>query len=179
VPPHKRLLNAPADTGLPIGNLSSQFFANVLLNVLDQHVLHQVGCRHYGRYVDDFYLLGHDGSRLHAALQHLTAWLPSRLHCRLNPRKTILQPVDRGIDFVGHVVKPWRRTTRPRTLARALARIETMPRADVFTAGNSYLGLVRQASHSHTEQAQLARALLKRGHAVDGAMTKIFRRHDV
>jgi RNA-directed DNA polymerase len=41
VPPHKRLLNAPADTGLPIGNLSSQFFANVHLDALDQHAKHQ------------------------------------------------------------------------------------------------------------------------------------------
>ena len=94
---------------------------------------------------------------------------------RLNPAKTILQPVDRGIDFVGQVVKPWHRTTRPRTLATALRRIESMPAADVFTAGNSYLGLVRQASHSHQEQVALCRALLKRGHVVDGNLTRIFR----
>jgi RNA-directed DNA polymerase len=73
VPPHKRLLNAPADTGLPIGNLSSQFFANVLLNVLDQHVKHQLHARHYGRYVDDFYLLDADPKRLWAAHQDLEA----------------------------------------------------------------------------------------------------------
>ena len=115
VPPHKRLVNAPADTGLPIGNLSSQFFANVLLNVLDQHVKHQLRIRHYGRYVDDFYLLHEDPAHLNACRVGLEAWLPARLHLHLNPRKTVLQPVDRGIDFVGQVVRPWHRATRPRT----------------------------------------------------------------
>lgn len=86
----------------------------------------------------------------------------------LNPTKTVLQPVARGIDFVGHVIKPWRRTTRRGTLTTALRRIEHMPDAETYTTGNSYLGLVRQASHSHHERAMVCRALLKRGHAVDG-----------
>jgi hypothetical protein len=178
VAPHKRLLAAPADTGLPIGNLSSQFFANVHLDALDQHCKHQLGARWYGRYVDDFYLLHPSAQWLNAALADITAWLPAHLGARLNPAKTILQPVDRGIDFVGQVVRPWRRTTRRRTVQRMLARIERMPAADVYATGNSCLGLVRQASHSRQEQAALASALLKRGHAVDGGMTKIFRRHD-
>ncbi|MCI5196653.1 MAG: reverse transcriptase, partial [Candidatus Electrothrix sp. AW5] len=59
VPPHKRLINAGKDKGLPIGNLTSQFFANVYLNELDQFVKHELKCRHYLRYVDDFILL-HD-----------------------------------------------------------------------------------------------------------------------
>ncbi|MGE3346090.1 MAG: RNA-directed DNA polymerase [Ramlibacter sp.] len=175
VPAHKRLVNAPADTGLPIGNLSSQFFANVLLNVLDQHAKHQLRARHYGRYVDDFYLLDESPQRLHQALTHLTAWLPERLHCQLNPRKTILQPLARGMDFVGHVIKPWARTTRPRTVTRAHQRLQQMPCADVYTAGNSYLGLLGQASHSHQDRAALANLLRRRGHAVAGDLSKIYR----
>src|SRR5690606_16103590 len=54
VPAHKRLTQQPAHLGLPIGNLSSQFFANVYLDVLDQFVKHDLRCRHYIRYVDDF-----------------------------------------------------------------------------------------------------------------------------
>lgn len=54
VPAHKRLINAPAETGLPIGNLTSQFFANVYLNELDQFIKHRLKCRYYLRYVDDF-----------------------------------------------------------------------------------------------------------------------------
>ena len=175
VPPHKSLFNAPADTGLPIGNLSSQFFANVFLDALDQHCKHQVKARHYVRYVDDFILLHQSPQWLHAALKDITAWLPATIGAHLNPAKTILQPVARGIDFVGFVVKPWRRTTRPRTLRTALQRLDHMPAADTFTAGNSYLGLVRQASHSHTEQAAIANALRRRGHTVKGDLSKVYR----
>ncbi|MDH0495735.1 RNA-directed DNA polymerase [Comamonas aquatica] len=168
VPPHKSLFNAPADTGLPIGNLSSQFFANVLLDALDQFAKHRLRAPHYVRYVDDFVLLHPSPQWLAQALQRIQAWLPQQLHLQLNPRKTVLQPVARGIDFVGHVIKPWRRTTRPRTLRTALQRLEHMPASETYAAGNSYLGLVRQATHSHKERAVIARALLKRGHAVEG-----------
>jgi len=176
VPPHKRLFNAPADHGLPIGNLSSQFFANVHLDALDQFAKHQVGARRYVRYVDDFVILHEDAQWLHAAHQRIAQFLPERLGLRLNESKTILQPIDRGIDFVGHVIKPWRRTTRPRTMRAALHRLEHMPADEVYASGNSYLGLVRQAGASHHEQALIARALLKRGHAVDGDLTRAFRR---
>ncbi len=175
VPAHKSLFNAPSDHGLPIGNLSSQFFANVLLNDLDQYAKHRLRAPHYVRYVDDFVLIHPSPQWLvaaHAAIKEQLAGL----HLALNPRKTILQPVARGVDFAGHVIKPWRRTTRPRTLATALRRIEDMPDADTYAAGNSYLGLVRQATHSHQERVALCRALLKRGHPVDGLrLLKIFR----
>lgn len=178
VPPHKRLTNAGPYSGLPIGNLSSQFFANVLLNELDQHVKHQLRARHYSRYVDDMVLLHESTAWLGQALAGINAFLPT-LRLQLNPRKTVIQPIDRGIDFVGHVIKPWRRTTRPRTLRVALQRIEQMPEADTHAAGNSYLGLVRQASHSHKERAEICRALLKRGHPVDGMrLSKAFARPD-
>lgn len=176
VPPHKSLFNAPADTGLPIGNLSSQFFANVHLDALDQYVKHQLKVRHYVRYVDDFVLLDESSQRLAAARDAITAWLPQRLGAHVNPRKTILQPIERGVDIVGHIIKPWRRTTRPRTLATALSRLADMPDEELFAAGNSYLGLVRQATHSHADQVRLARLLRRRGHVVGGDLNKIFRR---
>jgi hypothetical protein len=175
VPPHKSLFNAPDGHGLPIGNLSSQFFANVLLDDLDQFAKHQLRAPHYVRYVDDFVMVHPDPQWLNQARERIEAKL-QELHLQLNPSKTILQPVARGIDFVGHLIKPWRRTTRPRTLRSALRRIEAAAPADVYTTGNSYFGLVRQAGASHKEQAAIARALLKRGHAVDGDLTRAFRR---
>nr|WP_249938096.1 RNA-directed DNA polymerase [Variovorax sp. 3P27G3] len=175
VPAHKSLFNAPDGHGLPIGNLSSQFFANVLLDDLDQFVKHRLRAPHYVRYVDDFVMVHPDAQWLNQAHAQIERKL-GELHLQMNPKKTILQPVARGIDFVGHVIKPWRRTTRPRTLRAALRRIETAEPADVYTTGNSYFGLVRQAGASHTEQAAIARALLKRGHAVDGDLTRAFRR---
>lgn len=175
VPPHKSLFNAPAHKGLPIGNLSSQFFANVLLNDLDQHVKHRLRAPHFVRYVDDCVLVHESPGWLNTVLADIDAWLPAVLDLRLNPRKTILQPVGRGIDFVGHVLKPWCRRTRPGTVARAIERIHRMPAADVHPSANSYFGLLRQASHSHADRARLAHAVLRRGHSVDGHLTKAFR----
>jgi len=123
VPTHKRLTNQPAHLGLPIGNLSSQFFANVYLDALDQFVKHRIGARHYIRYVDDFVLLHESAQWLNDALAQIDAFLPAQLHARLNPKKTILQPIARGIDFVGHVIKPWHRTTRRRTTRNAIERV--------------------------------------------------------
>jgi len=80
---------------------------------------------------------------------------------------------------VGQVIRPWHRTTRRSTLLAALHRLMEMPAADVHAAGNSYLGMVRQATHSHAERAALCRAMLKRGHAVEGLyLSKAFKRHE-
>ena len=94
----------------------------------------------------------------------------------MNPTKTILQPVDRGVDFVGHVIKPWRRTTRARTVRSSLHQFSTMPAADLYASGNSYFGLMRQASHIHVDRTRIANLVLQRGHAVNGDSTKMFRR---
>jgi RNA-directed DNA polymerase len=176
VPPHKSLLNQPAHLGLPIGNLSSQFFANVYMDVLDQHVKHTLRARHYIRYVDDFVLLHADPAQLNAWHDDIAAFLPRELGIRLNEAKTILQPIERGVDFVGQVLKPWHRTTRRRTLHSALHRLQDLDVGEVYESGNSYFGLLRQATHSHHERALLANVLRGRGHSVDRKLTKVFRR---
>jgi hypothetical protein len=82
----------------------------------------------------------------------------------------------RGVDFVGQVIKPWRRTTRPRTLDSALLRLAEMPSDETYASGNSYLGLLRQASHSHADRARMAKTLMRRGHAVSGDLERIFQK---
>ena len=176
VPAHKRLVNQSAQFGLPIGNLSSQFFANVLLDALDQHIKHQLRCRHYIRYVDDFILLHEDPQWLNAAKADIEAWLPANLHLQVNPSKTILQPIDRGVDFVGQVIKPWRRSTRRRSVHEAIRRTSEVSRDRLLETANSYFGLLRQASASHHDRAQLANALRKRGYSIKGDLTKTYRR---
>ena len=176
VPPHKRLANQPPHLGLPIGNLSSQFFANVLLDALDQHIKHDLRCRHYVRYVDDMVLLHESSQWLNQVHADIEAWLPENLGLRLNPAKTILQPVKRGVDFVGQVIKPWRRYTRRRTFNEALTRTSQMPAEDLFETANSYFGLLRQASHSHHDRARLANVLRYCGHCIDKGFTKTYRR---
>jgi retron-type reverse transcriptase len=174
VPPHKSLFNQPAYFGLPIGNLSSQFFANVLLDVLDQHVKHVIGAGYYIRYVDDFVLLHESAGWLNDAWASIETVL-DRLGLRLNPSKTILQPIDRGIDFAGQLIKPWCRTLRRRTYRDALHRVAKIPTADLYATANSYFGLMRQASHSQLDRARLAKLVMRRGRSVDGALTKTYR----
>jgi hypothetical protein len=174
VPAHKSLFNQAPGFGLPIGNLSSQFFANVYLDVLDRHVKHWLRARHYIRYVDDFILLHESPQQLNAWRADIEAFLPERLHVALNPSKTVLQPVDHGVDFVGHRIAPHRRTIRRRTFNDILHRLERMGAGDVHASANSYLGLLRQASHSHRDRALLAKLVLRRGLSIDRHFTKTF-----
>jgi len=176
VPKHKRLTSQPSHLGLPIGNLSSQFFANIYLDVLDQFVKHRIGARHYVRYVDDFVLLHTSPQWLNAAHDAIAAFLPERLHAHLNDGKTVLQPVARGIDFVGQVIKPWRRSTRRRTFNEALRRVREIEPENLFATANSYFGLLRQSGHSHHDRALLANVLRDRGHCIKADLTKTYRR---
>jgi RNA-directed DNA polymerase len=176
VPTHKRLTNQPSNLGLPIGNLSSQFFANIYLNSLDQYIKHQIGAKHYIRYVDDFVLLHKSSQWLNAALDRINEFLPSKLNAKLNPTKTILQPVNRGVDFVGQVIKPWYRYTRKRTVNEAISQVKKTPAADLLEVANSYFGLLGQAGKSHRDRASLANALRYRGHTIKADLTKTYRR---
>jgi len=178
VPAHKRLTNQPGKLGLPIGNLSSQFFANIYLNELDQHIKHRIGAKYYIRYVDDFLLLHHSPQWLNAALADINSFLPSRLNANLNPSKTILQPIDRGVDFVGQVIMPWHRVTRKRTVNEAIRRINITPDSELFEVANSYFGLLGQASKSQKSRARIANALRWRGHTINKALSKTYRKVD-
>jgi RNA-directed DNA polymerase len=175
VPQHKQLTHQPASHGLPIGNLSSQFFANVLLDALDQHIKHDLRCKHYVRYVDDMVLLHESPQWLNTAKADIETWLPKHLGLQLNPTKTILQPVDRGVDFVGQVIRPWHRTTRKRTVNEAMSRVRQMPADELFETANSYYGLLRQAGNSHHQRTQLSNILRYRGHTINKELTKTYR----
>jgi hypothetical protein len=104
VPPHKTLFGTEANKGLPIGNLNSQFFANVYLNGLDQFVKHELKCRHYLRYCDDFILLANDPETLRGWQARIEAYLRDTLALELNPKQR-LAPVSNGIDFLGYIVR--------------------------------------------------------------------------
>ena len=64
IPPHKSLFKVPKNQGLPIGNLTSQFFANIYLNELDQFAKHQLKIKYYLRYVDDLLMLHQNPKQL-------------------------------------------------------------------------------------------------------------------
>jgi retron-type reverse transcriptase len=131
VPPHKSLLRCEPNKGLPIGNLNSQFFANVYLNGLDQFVKHELKCRHYIRYCDDFVLLSPERDELIAWRGQIEAYLRGELALELNPRER-LRPVSDGIDFLGYIVRRDYRLVRRRVVNACKVRLRV--------SGVNYLG---------------------------------------
>lgn len=104
IAPHKTLFGAVPGKGLPIGNLNSQFFANVYLNGLDQFVKHELRCRHYLRYCDDFVLLSDSPVQLAEWRRQIETYLRDALCLELNPRQ-LLAPVSNGVNFLGYIVR--------------------------------------------------------------------------
>jgi retron-type reverse transcriptase len=91
--------------GIPIGNLTSQFFANVLLDALDHFVVEELRIGRYLRYVDDVCLFGDDKARLRAARSEIVRFLEA-MRLRLNEGKSRLRRVSEGVEFLGFVVWP-------------------------------------------------------------------------
>jgi hypothetical protein len=116
VPAPKSLFGKRNERGLPIGNLTSQFWGNVYLNDLDHFVKRTLKCQQYLRYVDDMVLLAPAPETLGRWGAAMTAFLHDQLHLTLRPEMTTPFPVRQGIDFVGW--KTWwnRRLPRRRTL---------------------------------------------------------------
>lgn len=113
--------------GLPIGNLTSQFWANVYLGELDTFVKHTLRCRHYIRYVDDFLIFGDDKRELHRIRQDIATFLET-LRLRLHPRKQRVYPVSAGVNFVGFVSFLQRRKLRRDSVQRLTARLKRFQR---------------------------------------------------
>lgn len=124
IPPHKTLFKVPAGKGLPIGNLTSQFFANVYLNELDQFVKRELRCRWYLRYCDDFLLLGRSPRELAEHHARIGEFLGERLLLELNPKQYRLRPVSSGIDFLGYVVRRSHVLVRRRVVSHLRERLE-------------------------------------------------------
>ncbi|MBI3146888.1 MAG: reverse transcriptase [Betaproteobacteria bacterium] len=122
VPAHKRLKNAAPGCGLPIGNLTSQFFANVYLDRLDQFVKHELRCRFYLRYVDDFVLLHTDARQLIAWREAIANFLAQELFLAL---KVVAEPqaTGQGINFLGYAVRRTYKLPRRRVLDQAEKRL--------------------------------------------------------
>lgn len=123
VPAHKQLANAPAETGLPIGNLTSQFFANVYLNELDQFIKHRLKVAAYIRYVDDFVLMHDDPPQLEAWREDITTFLRQHLGLELRDGGR-LAPIGNGIDFLGYIVRPHYRLVRRRVVGHMHERLQ-------------------------------------------------------
>jgi len=175
VPSHKSLFNSNGD-GLPIGNLSSQFFANVYMDPADQFAKHKLKAVQYVRYVDDMVILGHDGASLYDKSRLLDDFLGERLALRLHPNKTEINRIEGGINFLGYIARPHARYVRQSTLRNARQKVMATPTdADPVTLramANSYFGLMGHAN-AWRERKQFAGLLRKHGHRVSHDLTRV------
>ena len=87
--------------GMPLGNMTSQFFANVYLDELDQFVKHRLKAKYYLRYVDDFVILHRDRGQLERWEEAIAAFLHERLELGLHPEKSKIIPLRKGITLLG------------------------------------------------------------------------------
>ena len=106
IPAKKSLFHVKIDQGLPIGNYSSQFFANLYLNELDQFIKRKLKCLYYVRYVDDLILLSKDKEELKRWREEVKTFLEKNLNMEINERKTKIQSLKNGVDFLGYLIKP-------------------------------------------------------------------------
>lgn len=110
--------DAPPGKGLPIGNLTSQHFANLYLGELDHHLKDRLGVGGYLRYMDDLLLFADDKPALHRNLAELRRFLRETLRLELKEAATRLAPATEGIPFLGFRVYPGVLRLNPRTLRR-------------------------------------------------------------
>ena len=135
VPEHKTLFNVKENKGLPIGNLTSQFFANVYLNQLDQYIKHKLKIKHYARYVDDFVIFSKSKAELISWKQEIKRFLKEELNLELKP-KIVLKPVSSGINFVGYIIKPKYLLPRNRVIKNIYIRIKAFKKDAISTINN-------------------------------------------
>jgi len=123
IPYHKSLFYTPKDRGLPIGNLTSQFFANIYLNEVDQYIKRTLKVRYYIRYVDDMVLLSNDKETLLKWRKNINDFLKQKLRLELHSDKDKLSMVCDGIDFLGYVVRPNYTLSRRRVVGNIKTKI--------------------------------------------------------
>lgn len=109
--------------GLPLGNVTSQLFANIYLNELDQFIKRKLKARFYIRYCDDFVILSDDRNYLENLIEEINNFLQSKLKLKLHQDKILIQKYHRGIDFLGYVVFPDHRILRTKTKRRMFRKI--------------------------------------------------------
>ena len=134
---------------LPIGNLTSQLYSNVYLNVFDQYVKRDIFCRHYGRYVDDSTMIDPDREWLLAQVPKVREFLADELGLELHMGKLHIREVHSGVEFLGTFVKPYRDYVSNKTLERIKGRVQQIDLRNGEAANRticSYLGILSHAA---------------------------------
>ena len=135
--------------GMPLGNLTSQLFANVYLDPLDKFVKHKLKANYYIRYADDFLILSQNPSELLGYFIEINNFLKSTLKLFLHPDKIVLRKFGWGIDFVGYVALPYYSLPRKSTIKRIFRILsqKTIEEAEGVDASlQSYLGYLKHVN---------------------------------
>ena len=109
--------------GIPLGNLTSQIFANIYLNQLDQFIKHKLNIKYYLRYADDFLMVDNNKQFLLHCFETVKSFLKDYLKLENHPNKIFLRKLAWGIDFCGYIILPHYRLLRTRTQKRITKRI--------------------------------------------------------
>ncbi len=110
--------------GIPLGNLTSQYFANIYLNELDKFIKHKLKAKYYIRYTDDFVILHTNRDFLEKIINSAERFLRDNLKLFLHPDKIIIRKYHQGMDFLGYVMLPHCRVLRTKTKIRMFKKIK-------------------------------------------------------
>lgn len=153
----KEIINS-FSPGLPIGNLTSQIFANIYLNEFDQFVKNDLRVKNYCRYTDDFVTVSEDKQYLLDIIRKISIFLSNKLRLEIHPKKVIIRKFHQGIDFLGYVSLPFYTSLRTKTRNRIFNKLRK--RIKEYKSGiiseqtleqslQSYLGVL---SHANTHE---------------------------
>lgn len=140
--------------GMPIGNLTSQMFANLYLNELDQYVKHKLKVQYYARYMDDMIVLHPDKRYLRQIKDEISVFVEEKLHLTLN-NKTSIDTSNQGIDFCGYRIWPTHKKLRKKTALKMKRRLKYIQKAyarweinfaKVNASVQSYFGLLEHCN---------------------------------
>ncbi len=120
-----------ARKGMPLGNLTSQFFANIYLNELDYFVKHKLKAKYYIRYVDDFVILHHSKKQLEIWKSEIGCFLKEKLKIELHPQKSRIISLSKGVDFVGFRVFYRFRLPRKRNIRKMKIRVNEFEKGEL------------------------------------------------
>ena len=117
--------------GMPLGNLTSQFFANVYLNALDYFVKHKLKAKYYIRYVDDFVILHKSKKQLFIWKEKIDEFLRKKLKIKLHPDKSMIVSLIQGVDFVGFRIFYNYKLLRKRNIRKIFAIVERYRKGEI------------------------------------------------
>lgn len=133
--------------GLPLGNITSQLFANIYLGELDKFVKHNLKIKYYIRYCDDFVILSTNKSYLNSLVPKINKFLNNSLKLHLHPSKLLIRKYRQGIDFLGYVCFPYNTVLRPKTKKRMFRNIRLkMYDKNFEQILQSYLGILKHCN---------------------------------